>query len=502
MRRRSHLLALLVLASAPSLLSSLPAYAQQPDAPEPLVEPPSTEEEEVSEPDSVASEESESESDASQEPAPQEPALQEEPLDEAQRRYEALFGGYDPRAQQTSVPSEPGLTRTWLVPEAQLDAPPQLAFDTPTTCLMREGQNANLHMQCDHQARHCLIAETHVFKEASPDSPTLVPTSREASHLSYCDAGYGSERDLDLLAQRGYTFEPALLAAPYGYKRDHRGRVFQIHFDLRSRMLLGVYHTAFVDESGPHNTLAVETRSSYEHFSTSRLRRHRFGFVEGQLTLSPLRANATLFQYDMGRAGDEPLLYITEFFGEPSRHDIKLNLGRGLMLGHIDYRARQSADDLLFLDFAQGWLQWELLQGLGLEDYAMLRIGGGMGTRARGEDAVYVYPELGFKAKWLKSPRGLFELSTQGRLRYSVEPATDTRWVTATALASAEWVLISVSDQPISLFLAPQADYITFDNGSKGLSEFKVLSGVRVSLFTPAPEDPAEIERAIQRGGY
>jgi hypothetical protein len=394
----------------------------------------------------------------------------------------------------------------WLVAEDAVD-PPQIDWNKTTDCLYREGIEAELHIQCDHKAKTCLVAETQVFKPLGGDGGELVPTSQRASRVNYC-AMTNMESDLELLRTTGYTLEAALLEAPYGYKRDWRGRIFQRYFDLRSRTLIGVGYTGFLADDTFSNSLTLETQSTHEHYSTSRGRRHRFNFLEGKMLLNPLRINAKLFEYTMGRSGREPLLYVTEFFGEPSRHDIYMNVGWGVTLLHFDYRAmerdiepapadgmpRASVENQKFLDILQLKLQWDIMQGAALEDYVGLQLGGGMGTRLRGDEAAYVYPEIGVRGAWLASPRGLVELSTQGTVRYAVEPTTDTAWIRATAQASAEWVFLSVSDQPISLYVTPQADWLEYQGGGEALREFRVTSGIRFSLFTPAPEDPANYQ--------
>lgn len=394
----------------------------------------------------------------------------------------------------------------WLVAEDAVD-PPQIDWNKPTDCLYRDGIEAELHIQCDHQAKTCLVAEAQVFKPRGGDGGELVPTSQRASRVNYCTMT-NMESDLELLRTAGYTLQAALLEAPYGYKRDWRGRIFQRYFDLRSRTLIGVGYTGFLADDTFSNSLSLETRSTYEHYSTHRGRRHRFNFLEGKILLDPLRINAKLFEYTMGRSGREPLLYITEFFGKPSRHDIYMNVGWGVTLLNFDYRAmerdiepapadgmpRASVENQKFLDILQFKLQWDVMQGAALEDYVGLQLGGGLGSRLRGDEAAYVYPEIGVRGAWLASPRGLVELSTQGTLRYAVEPTTDTTWIRATAQASAEWVFLSVSDQPISLYVTPQADWLEYQGGGESLRELRVTSGIRFSLFTPAPEDPANYQ--------
>lgn len=390
----------------------------------------------------------------------------------------------------------------WYVSE-NIENPRTLLWDEQITCVESTRQFHILHMQCEHDEKHCVVAELYTPKRQGQDASAWVPSNKLADRSGYCHTTIKLE-DLELLRSQGYTFEAAVLEAPYGYTRDARGRLFQTNFDLRSRAILGVYYTGLMqDDQGYQHGLTLETRSTHEHYSRLRGKRHRFRFLEGRLALSPMRVNATAFEYERGRSGKSPLFYITEFFGEPSRHDIYMNIGYGISLLRYDYRdigralevpSTNEDGDVLdtqsFLDIGHTWLQWELLQGLGLEDYFCVQIGGGFGSRTRGSDALYVYPELGFKAKWLSSPRGLFELSTEGKARMIVEPSTDTTAYMASARASAEWIFISVSDQPISLYAEPEVNYLSYKGGTDPLTEVRVLTGIRFSLFTPAPKNP------------
>lgn len=403
---------------------------------------------------------------------------------------------------------------TFLVPVEQAE-PPQLEWGAYTECFHTDNYETILHAQCDHEQKRCLMAETRVLRERTPgeEASAAQLSTRSAARQDYCAQSYPLSA-LDLLIEQGYTLTPALLAAPYGYKRDDRGRVFQRFFDLRSRAVLGVGYAGLMNDATPYtSSLRVETRSSYEHLSLHDARRHRFRFLEGSLMLDPMRIDATLFNYERGRVGRDPIFYITELIGEPTRYDIYANIGYGITFLRYDYRnlgralEKSPTDNPTlampttqhFIDIAHAYLQWELLQDLSVEDFFALRVGGGLGTRGRGNETLYVYPEVGFMASWLKSPRGLFELSTRGKMRYIVEPSTDTAILAADVTASAEWVFLTISDQPISLYLEPRIDWLGYRGGEAPLQELRVMSGVRFSLFTPAPKNPeiygAELEQ-------
>lgn len=396
----------------------------------------------------------------------------------------------------------------YFLPKDPANAP-QLDYNKPITCSYRPGSNVMVRMQCDHEKKECLVAEEAVFRArpnsegGDKDNPELVPTDSVPEQLSGCYTLVQQEEFAQLEA-RGYKLIPALLEISYGYKRDDRGRAFQTHFDLRSRLLLGVYYMGSVGDAYGQ-TLAIETKSSYEHIGHSKKRRHRFSFIEGEFVLSPIRARALLFDYNYGRVGDEPLFYITNLIGEPSRTDVYMRIGKGLTLGRLDYQSFADAPDQTMLDMVAGRLQWEILQGFGLEDYFMLSTASGFGTRRIGNDdagSVYFYPELGFKAIWLKSPRGLFQLATEGRVRYAFEPDIGSAWQMAIASASAEWVMLAISDQPISLYARPEARFMNIPSDGIQQGDFRFMAGIRFNFFAPPPTDPVEVERQLSSQSY
>ena len=381
---------------------------------------------------------------------------------------------------------------------AQAKGAPRLDPDKPILCAWRADSQVQLHLQCDPTARRCLVAEAALFKLA-PDPVTgqerLLPTGATPAHMGYCAEHLDAEQLRDLQDVQGYRMTPALLEVPYGYARDERHRALQTHFDLRSRLLLGVhYHHG---SQGP--SLSVETRSTYEHWSFYGQSRHRLRFLEGQLTLSELRAQLTALEYDYGRTSEEPLLFFGLMIGEPRRYDAHLGLGLGTTLGRVHMRPFEGTRQV-FMDLVEARLHWELLQGLALEDYLMIRVGGGLGTRryTRGSPdvgATYAYPEASLKAAWLISPRGLGQLAMDARVRQAWEQGSGASWRQALASASAEWVVLTVSDQPLSLYAQPELEWLqmTEAGATRATRELRVMAGLRISLFAPPPPPPHEL---------
>ena len=138
------------------------------------------------------------------------------------------------------------------------DKSPQLNANKTITCIWRppphdqSGFDGNyMRVQCNNKTKTCLVAEDMIFKEMpkTKDLPKrVVPTRRRPDNLKYCR--YSNQDDIKKLKALGYTLKPAKLDNPYGYKRDHLGSALQTHFDLRSRLLLGVYYTGVIDGDG------------------------------------------------------------------------------------------------------------------------------------------------------------------------------------------------------------------------------------------------------------
>lgn len=486
------------------------AYAQQPaeppdqEQPAPLDEAPAAPQDEPEADEAPATDDgddSETMSVEADEP-PDAPDPRREELERwRKQRFEQLVQGFKRPPQTPKTPT------TYFTVEDAAKAP-RLDYYKPIICAYRPNSGIVVHLQCDPEQRTCLVAESAVFApavpapgEKSPTTPTLQPTNIEPSHTRPCYQVVEAEA-FEELRQNGYKLIPALLETPYGYKRDELHRTLQTHFDLRSRLLLGVHYEGLLDGGTWRNSLRVETRSSYEHWSNYNQRRHRFRFIEGELSLANLRAQATVFEYDYGRTSDEPVLFIGTMLGEPQRYDVKLSLGMGTTLGRLDYRTI-NAQSQVFIDLLEGRLNWEILQGTALEDYLMVRLGVGFGTRRYSDtpaDPLYLYPELGVKSAWLIGARGLAQLSLDARVRYGWEPDSNANWTLAEAKASGELILITISDQPLSAFVQPEYTILDLHAPSGDVSqrEFRLISGLRLSLFVPPPPRPRPSDGALR----
>lgn len=491
---RDQTLQLLMLLSVLGAIGLRPdaAWAQQPDPPqEPVSEPAAAPDAEEPSEQPVAAPEA-----SDYTAAPSDDSVQAQEDAWKRERLKELLGSFKQSASQSKLPR-----RSFAV--TKREGAPMLDYQKSIICVYHDDGSAPLHMQCDQATKRCLVAEESVFRLSPlpPDAPkgaepTRVPTKTSPAQVKSCYQSISIE-EFAALELQGFSMVPAILETPYGYQRDELHRSLQTHFDLRSRLLLGVHYQGSLDLDGDQpwkNTLTVETRSTYEHWSAYDKRRHRFRFIEGELSLAPFRAEGTIFEYDYGRTSDEPLLFIGTMIGPPKRYDIHLGLGLGTTIGRLDYRTLAGTRQV-FIDMLEGRVNWEVLQGLALEDYLMLRIGAGIGTRRYSDQdtgPLYLYPEASVKSAWLIGERGLGQVLFDASARYGWESSSGVTWTSANVKASGEWVAITISDQPLSVFVQPELEYMKLKDGDAILSgrELRLMAGLRLSLFVPPPPSP------------
>ena len=384
---------------------------------------------------------------------------------------------------------------------------PRLEPDQPSICFMEVDDDSRVwKAQCDEHTKVCKVALLVTWREVHDEdsgASSIEPATLDEQFR--CVGVQRTAQEFEMFVEEsGYRVVMARPDAPYGYERDEFEQLFQTHFDLRSRFLIGVYYAGIGGPAGWSNTLGAEVGAHYEHFNEEAMRRHRYRFLQATLGgLDPTRLRGTLFEYDYSRAANDPLLWLTTLVGEPKRYDLFLNLGTGITLGRLDYWRFEDRDDVMMLDVMEGRLHWEALQGGGLEDYLMIYAGTGIGVLPLGEQdtSPYLYPELGARAAATLGERGLVQLALDARAKQAFELDSDGRsWRRAMATASAEWVTLAINDQPLSLYLQPEYHYLDRRGAPRGgerafdpVHEYRVMSGMRLSLFVPPPS------RAVRR---
>lgn len=362
---------------------------------------------------------------------------------------------------------------------------PELDREAQGACTTRP-DGTEVKLQCDEAAKRCLVApvEVTIDDERAPNTRVM------ARGMAFCNPAAAGA--WERLVADGYEMVPAVLSAPYGYKRDERNRLYQTHFSLRDRFFLGVGDmlgtTLAFDESLTQG-VRLEMGASVESFDRYDVRRHRFRFLEGSVLVAPLEIEGLLFAYDKGRISNHPDFWITTFIGEPRRFDINLDIGPGFHFGRLwlgDVEDVQNA----FIDLGQVHLNWELLQSATLEDYLYVRAGGGVGLRAiegRADVEVYLYPEAAIGGALRLGDRGLWEFGTEVRFRYGAEFDSGEDWLELRGSASVERILVAINDQPISLFVEPSVHILDLEASER--AAFQTLLGVRMSFFVPPPRE-------------
>lgn len=402
-----------------------------------------------------------------------------------------------PEAQVDETSSKSGQAEPDSAPE-DMASIPHLDRDKPIVCVENEA-GEKLRVQCDEEKKRCLVAKPHLELPGARDKVVarMMKPCRSADPGAY-----------ERLKSAGYEMVPALLETRYGYKRDERGRIYQTHFDLRRRLFLGIYDAIPFSEDGSHgdHRLSAEIGGRYEEYDDKTRRRDRHQFIHGRITLDPVEGEGLVYGYDRGRTGDEPVFRFVEFVTpEPDRYDISIHLGPGVRLGRFQIEQIDERTQLL-ADLAQGHINWEIVQsdGQGLEDYLLIRggVGGGVAAIEDEEgDFVYGYPEIGVEGAWLIDDRGLTQLRMQAAYRHLWDDAENER-DRAFAELSFERVILSVNDQPLTLFAQGGVEYKSGPLADDRITSFEALVGGRVSFFVPTRPDygrQAESDDDIQR---
>lgn len=401
------------------------------------------------------------------------------------------------RAAQQAKQLETVLGQTNFAPTKDS---PTLDVKHPIGCLTVPTQSARrkfLRMQCDEKTKSCLVAEDTLYK-VGVQGNKAVPTKRRALRLErYCS--YRSRRsqethqNLYKAMAQGYSIVPAKLDTKYGYGRDEFNRTFQTHFDLRSRFGVGVYYVGNIKPGAYTNTMGLEVFGTYEDWDQYDRTRRRTRFLEGSLSLAPFFARATVFETEKSAQSEDPLLFIATMVGPPKRYDINLDLHTALTLGRLDYRTI-NGKQYSQLDIIEGRLQWELLRSLDMEDYVLVHAGVGTGTRRWTDgdaEPLYLYPQVGARGAWTLSPRGLLELKAEANIRWGAEFEGDNaKWTSATSSVGLEWLVLSLSNQPLTLFARHEWEYLDMRGSKRDIKTHSMRwsAGARVSLFVPPPK--------------
>ena len=302
---------------------------------------------------------------------------------------------------------------------------------------------------------------------------------------------------LDELEDSGVRLVAAKAEAPPGWHRDDRGRVFQVSFDLQRRFFIGAgWHPArTLDEGDNHFGRGYMDMGFQASWLTPALRmRHTISAIEGRITLDDLEADGQLFRYDLSHASKEPLLRLTTFFGEPTRHDINMDIGMGLRVLGVHHRPHR-VEERMDMEYGELHAAWDMWQSSDLYNHVRLQVG------AAGEGWYDPQGDLPNRYALVPNAEISFRFGLDHNGFHYVDGATyanvpvmlnedelGSTWRRAGAHAGYELVFLAVNDQPLSLRLEGKVSYR--DDLPQGAPELDAsgLTGLRLSFWAP-PRD-------------
>ncbi len=329
--------------------------------------------------------------------------------------------------------------------------------DRPIECY-RDTEGQVWRVQCNEASGQCLYAPNRELNARGEPFRALERTR-------------GCEMKTEVFsrapfAARGLELVPGLADAPHGWMRDGRGRLFQVEFDLKRRLYVGVaYGPRFNRDGSELNRVAVDVGLlSYER--TLGNTRHRLRLVEGSFYLDPFSGRMVLLHYDLSRRYTEPLVRVTTFFGRPRRTDVGFNLGAWVEAGDLEIQASDLGEERL-LRYATAHATVDLWQSSDL--YSFVRLRGGVGVEGLmsdlvddpdADDSVYaaITPGGAIEAD-LTLDRGGFhhiaaEIGYENPLYIETHPRLGTGSQRYHATLEYEFIAVALNDQPLSVFLS------------------------------------------------
>jgi hypothetical protein len=367
------------------------------------------------------------------------------------------------------------------------DALPQpMDPDHPVMCL-RDASELVWRIQCDPQTKRCLYAPNEELDEAGHRVKPL-----ERARTCELDVPF----DRTKMEADGFTFLPARVDAPYGWMRDEHQRVYQINFDLRKRLYVGVAYTPQKVLDNPLQS----TRTSvdfglfiYNHLSDGETKSptmHRLRLFEGQVHMQPFSAEFVMAHYDMSHKFLDPLLRITTFVGTPRRHDLVLDLGTWGEVGNLELHKTPLGNSQLWRH-ATAQVTIDLWQSADLSSFARLRTG--LGLEGQRDDVngyrTAITESSAFDIDWVLDPEGFnnvrFLLSHEVP-RYFTPTETTGKFVQRfKAQLQYERIILAINDQPLSLDLAAGGEKRDDLPGVPNVWAFVFDAGLRFSLWAP-----------------
>jgi hypothetical protein len=382
----------------------------------------------------------------------------------------------------------------------------QLSWNLPVTCLMDGTGVVRLRYQCPAASGDgetevvCRYSGGREVREDGGDGPELERTQPCAYYDTITYRGLA-----ELLQERlppGARLVPAIAEAPPGWRRDERGRVFQVNFDLYRRVYLGTrWLPALVSPTGLQlGRVGLEVGSRIEVLSDDLRTRYRLQVLTGEVLLNPLGVTGTFLRFDASRDAEDPLLRITTFWGTPARHDLYADVAGWFDVLGVDYRPRNSVDEIQ-LRFLAGGFTWDFWHAADMYSYVRLRGGVAFDDLYLDRDGVdnrlALTPVVSVEGDFTFDADGFHHLTFvsawEAPLVWREDggvPAFTQRFLNEAAY---EVIFLAINDQPLTFRVAVGGGYRDdVESPARGW-ELTAGAGLRFSFWVPAREEVSEV---------
>ncbi len=387
---------------------------------------------------------------------------------------ESRLGSDRPRIEPASDPR----------PAMRPDLPVYCGFLEPT----REVPSGYHRVQCDEQARRCLVSSTKALDASGVEGREPLARANDCIALS--------TEDFAAKAREGYRFVPAIADAPPGWVRDERGRVMQVNFDLNRRVYLGAaYAPRQLRGAGePSGRVRADFGIEVELPGDEPIL-YRVHVLESELHLGvDTTIDATLLRYDWSIAREAPVLWITTFVGKPRRFDLSFDLGGWFEAIHLESVKRGTSAANNFLTLGAANLTIDLWHSRDLVSYMRLRFGPAL-ELDNARQITAAKPMAALEGDLTLDGDGFHPARFQAAAeKLLFDPVVEGRPQNPQRLelrAGYELILIAINDYPLSATLDGRAawrDDLPFETPGWDIG---VEAGLRFSFWAPARRSAA-----------
>lgn len=354
---------------------------------------------------------------------------------------------------------------------------PVLAWGAHTYCFRRGGESTGpeWRAQCDDKTRTCLLAPN--FEVDSDGRP-----AGSLSRNGWCDPSRSEQGLLD----EGWQFVDAVADSPPGWRRDARGRVMQVSFDLHRRVYLGGGWVPWAEGPGRfQGLLATGFEAQWLDDDENAAMMYRLKLFEGEAYSDASWLQATAIHFDTSRGGKKPGLRVTTFFGTPERHDVDLSFGFWLDVLSVEMR-RTGPRDHANLGFGGIGGTLDLWHSKDLESYVRLRAATAF-EQDRTTRVVNFLPTGAAEADIVLGDKGLHHLRALAQYQHVMPMKDGPKQGDRLRFKLAYEVgLIALNDQPLTAVVEGRADWRTDLPDTPETWDYVGQISLRFSLWVPA----------------